>query len=207
MKHIYIESPFIGIGKTTLVQNILKSFPNLDIYLIPEPLNTLYLFKLYSEISSPSIPNFCTLFENWVCLDRMLTYYSAPKADVYIFDRSALAILAFTKIMVKNKLISLKEFEKLRKNIHEYMHHTLKDKDVLYISLTTSYENILKRISKRGRKGENTITKEYLNLLQYYYSHYVDTYFSQRKIRKIEYNWDTFKTPKELPELVSFLYD
>jgi deoxyadenosine/deoxycytidine kinase len=206
MKNLYIESPFIGIGKTTLIKNIMTTFPTLDIELIPEPLNTKYLYKLYQELNSPKITNFCYMFENWIFCDRFLTYYTAPKKDIYIFDRSALAILAFSQTLVNNKSISLKAFNHLKKQIYMYMEETIKGNRCLYVNLTATYPTILQRINTRKRKGENLVSEKYLQEIQTQYEKYVDSFFIVKGIKKIEYNWETFQHPHQLQEVIAFLH-
>jgi len=163
-RHIAVEGP-IGVGKTSLVTMLAKRFRGTKILEDADNpfLDDFYkdrrgaafrteLFFLLSRFDQQKHLSQRDLFTELILVD-----YSFPKSKIF-----AHLTLEDSELMIYNRLYDL-------------LHETVPKPD-LVIYLQGNLDTLLKRIKKRGRAYEKSISPQYLQELSEAYSHYFYRY-------------------------------
>jgi deoxyadenosine/deoxycytidine kinase len=163
-RHIAVEGP-IGVGKTSLVNLLAKRFRGTKVLEDAENpfLDDFYkdkrgaafrteLFFLLSRYDQQRAIAQGDLFTELIIAD-----YSFPKSRIFAY-----LTLDDSELMIYNRLYDL-------------LHETVPKPD-LVIYLQGNLDTLLKRIKKRGRAYEKSISPQYLQELSEAYSHYFYRY-------------------------------
>jgi len=164
----------IGVGKSTLLEQLRDSLPEIDVVL--EPVGVWE--KLVSDDGKSLLAHFYEdpkrwgyTFQNCAILTRILETRKAiekTKKRVIITERSVLTDLhVFAKMNRDIGNINSLEWELYMKWFDGYSHETPIS---AAIHVTTGVETAVKRISKRARVGESNIPIDYLNKLDKYHN-------------------------------------
>jgi deoxyguanosine kinase len=189
-RHIAIEGP-IGAGKTSLVNLLAKRFRGTKILEdVDNPfLDDFYkdkrgaafrtqLFFLLSRYDQQRAITQRDLFTELVLAD-----YSFPKDKIFAY-----LTLDDSELMIYNRLYDL-------------LYETVPRPD-LVIYLQASMETLLKRIKKRGRAYEKSISSSYLQEVSEAYSHYFYRYDETPLLVVNTNDIDFVHTPEHFDALV-----
>lgn len=151
----------IGSGKSQLMENLGRSFPNLLV--TPEPI---------SDWTSATNNQLKNLYDNpwqhtFAFQQEVLRHYRTLK-EVNIQERSAISSYYVFGAYARSKgYVTSEEFDILRKQLHLTLQETKKPTAIFY--LRAGVDTLLRRIKLRGRPEEAAITQEYLGGINYYY--------------------------------------
>ena len=171
---IYIEGG-IGVGKTTIINKYIEEHIQIKgvVHKIEEPIeewtgnnfkNINMLDEMYLDKTK------LALFQNYILNSHFLNMVKQiflNKADIYIVERSIYSCrFVFTEMFYQNGDINNFEMVILNKQFEVFNNfNSLPD----YIfNIVCDSKICIKRIQKRGRKGEEQITLDYLLKLRYY---------------------------------------
>jgi len=188
IRYISIEGN-IGAGKSTLFENIQQYIRqynmNTDnhIVFIREPVdiwekvteNNKTILELFYE--NPKV--YASMFQTMVLASQIKliqeTVQSNPQCKTIISERSLESgHYLFTKMLVDDGFMRPIEYQIYKLLFETQMHETLKQNGVSGMADTILYLDIeptvcSQRIKKRSRKGEESITLEYLQKCEVYY--------------------------------------
>jgi deoxyguanosine kinase len=163
-RHVAIEGP-IGVGKTSLVNLLAKRFRGTQVL---EDVDNPFLDDFYKDKRGAAFR--CQLFfllsrydqqrgiaQRDLFTELVLADYSFPKDKIFAY-----LTLDDSELLIYNRLFDL---------LHESV-----PKPDLVIYLQGSLETLLKRIRKRGRNYEKSISSSYLQELSDAYAHYFYRY-------------------------------
>jgi deoxyadenosine/deoxycytidine kinase len=178
MKNIVITGN-IGAGKSTLVNKISGILPNSLI--LEEPvgenpyLNDFYSkLKLFSENNKSNANDMSKisltmqLFLHYYRLTQQFQIKNLICYDYIIQDRYLYDQLVFSQVMLKQGIISLKDFNLFR-DIFDATYNITKEIDIL-IYLKVSPHILMNRIAERNRECEKDITLDYITELNKKYN-------------------------------------
>lgn len=160
----------IGAGKTTLLQK-LKDIRNVKI--IEEPVNIWEQFhsgnKNILQHFYEDTKRWAYTFQNAAILTRILHVEKVikenPGYDFYVTERSILTDKnVFAKMLHEDELLNDMEMQLYNMWFDNYG-NTLRVSGILW--LDTNVSTCVERIKKRGRSGEENISREYLEKLHY----------------------------------------
>jgi len=192
--NIVIESPGIGVGKTTLCQFLAKNLNSA--ILVEELVDKRVLKALYGELAIDSKASDILLkSEIYFFFSRVVQAVLCDFDDnkVRIFDRSVISSLAFSYNLYKKGNISEKGFNYLEDVFSKLdeLNFFTEDNTIVY-NLNLSMVEQLLRIKERGRLSEKSITAGYLESVEKAYNIYVWNYFEKRGISIEKFNWSNF---------------
>ncbi len=163
-KHIAVEGP-IGVGKTSLVTLLAKRFRGTKIL---EDVDNPFLDDFYKDKRGAAFR--CQLFfllsrydqqrqvaQGDLFTELILADYTFPKDKIFAY-----LTLDDSELMIYNRLYDL-----LYENV---------PKPDLVIYLQAGIDTLLRRIKRRGRTYEKSISPQYLQELSEAYSHYFYRY-------------------------------
>lgn len=163
-RHIAIEGP-IGVGKTSLVDLLAKRFRGTKIL---EDVDNPFLADFYKDKRGAAFR--CQLFfllsrydqqrklsQRDLFTELVLSDYSFPKDKIFAY-----LTLEDSELLIYNRLYDL-------------LAESLPKPD-LVIYLQASIDTLMKRIRRRGRDYEKTISPPYLKEVSEAYSHYFYRY-------------------------------
>lgn len=169
MVKIYIIEGNIGAGKTTFLKRIEKKIPNCQV--IYEPVS---VWQQYTDKEGKNIleyfymdpKRYAYTFQNIAFLSRIQMLKTIDKSKDFIFiERSIFSdINVFAKNCYETGLMSEIEW-RLYKDFFKWSTSHLEKIDPIFIYLNCSAETAMKRIRKRNRDEEKTITLTYLQQL------------------------------------------
>ena len=163
-RHIAIEGP-IGVGKTSLTNLLAKQFRGTK---VSEDVDNPFLDDFYKDKRGAAFR--CQLF-------FLLSRYDQQRAIAQrdLFTELILSDYTFPKDKIFAYL-TLDDSELLSYNkLYELLYETV-PKPELVIYLQGSLDTLLKRIKKRGRAYEKSISPSYLQELNEAYAHYFYRY-------------------------------
>jgi deoxyguanosine kinase len=189
-RHIAVEGP-IGVGKKSLVNLLAKRFRGTKII---EDVDNPFVDDFYKDKRGAAFR--CQLF---FLLSRYDQQRSISQRDLftelivanYAFPRDkifAYMTLEDSELMIYNRL-----YEMLRESV---------PKPDLVIYLQASLDTLLKRVKKRGRAYEKSISPDYLKELSEAYSHYFYRYDETPLLVVNTNEIDFVNTPEHFDQLI-----
>lgn len=163
-RHIAIEGP-IGVGKTSLVNMLAKRFRGTKIL---EDAENPFLGEFYKDKRGAAFR--CQLF---FLLSRHDQQKQIAQRDLF----TELVLSDYT--FAKDKIFAYLTLEDSELMIYNRLYEVLEPsvpKPDLVIYLQANLDTLLKRIRKRGRDYEKTISPPYLQELSEAYAHYFYRY-------------------------------
>lgn len=165
-KKIFSIEGNIGAGKTTIIQ-MLKNMYN-NAILVEEPV------EQWTNISGNNllkkkiedIPRWGYSFESYVLVTKMneLIKSADSEKDIILIERCMLTDKAFFDVNVENGLTTPME-EAMFNHFYDFLNNFVYPKLCGIIYISTPSQKCVERIKKRARKGESTISIDYLNQL------------------------------------------
>src|ERR1051325_733238 len=163
-RHVAVEGP-IGVGKTTLTGMLAKRFRGTKIL---EDADNPFLDDFYKDKRGAAFRTELffllsrydqqrTLTQQDLFTQLIIADYSFPKSKIFAY-----LTLDDSELMIYNRL-------------YELLYETVPKPD-LVIYLQGNLDTLLKRIKKRGRAYEKSISPQYLQELSEAYSHYFYRY-------------------------------
>src|SRR5436190_18183009 len=163
-KHVAVEGP-IGVGKTSLSTLLAKRFRGTKIL---EDVDNTFLDDFYKDKRGAAFRT-----ELFFVLSRYDQQREISQRD--LFTELVIADYTFPKSKIFAHL-TLDDSELMIFNrLYELLHETVPKPD-LVIYLQAGIDTLLKRIKKRGRAYEKSISPQYLQELSEAYSHYFYRY-------------------------------
>jgi deoxyadenosine/deoxycytidine kinase len=189
-KHIAVEGP-IGVGKTSLVNLLAQRFRGTKVLADSD---NPFLDDFYKDRRGAAFR--CQLF-------FLLSRYDQQRA---IAQRDLFTELILSDYMFpKDKIfayLTLEDSELLIYNrLYELLHETVPKPD-LVIYLQGNLDTLLRRIKKRGRAYEKTISPQYLQELSEAYSHFFYRYDETPLLVVNTNEIDFVNTPAHFDQLV-----
>ncbi|MBK5259148.1 MAG: deoxynucleoside kinase [Thermoanaerobaculia bacterium] len=189
-RHIAIEGP-IGVGKTSLTNLLAKRFrgtkvlsdvenPFLDDF-YKDKRGAAFRTELYFLLSRYDQQR--GLSQRDLFTELVITDYTFPKSRIFAY-----LTLDDSELMIYNKLYDL-------------LWETV-PRPELVIYLQGSLDTLLKRIKKRGRAYEKSISSSYLHELSEAYSHYFYRYDETPLLVVSTNDIDFVNTPEHFEQLV-----
>jgi deoxyguanosine kinase len=189
-QHIAVEGP-IGVGKTSLVTQLAKRFRGTKIL---EDVDNPFLDDFYKDKRGAAFR--CQLF---FLLSRHDQQRSIAQGD--LFTELLLADYTFPK----DKLfayLTLDDSELMIYNrLYDLLYETVPKPD-LVIYLQGNLDTLLRRIKRRGRAYEKSISPQYLQELSEAYSHYFYRYEETPLLVVNTNDIDFVNTPAHFDQLV-----
>jgi deoxyguanosine kinase len=189
-RHIAVEGP-IGAGKTSLVNLLAKRFRGTKIL---EDVDNPFLAEFYKDKRGAAFR--CQLFfllsrydqqrtigQRDLFTELILADYSFPKDKIFAY-----MTLEDSELMIYNRL-----YEMLRESV---------PKPDLVIYLQASLDTLTKRVKKRGRAYEKSISQDYLKELSEAYSHYFYRYDETPLLVVNTNEIDFVNTPEHFDQLI-----
>ena len=189
-RHIAVEGP-IGVGKTSLVNLLANRFRGTRIL---EDVDNPFLDEFYKDKRGAAFR--CQLFfllsrydqqrsmaQRDLFTELVLSDYSFPKDKIFAY-----LTLEDSELLVYNKLYDL-----LKETV---------PKPELVIYLQGNLDTLLRRIKKRGRSYEKSISPQYLQELSEAYSHYFYRYDETPLLVVNTNEIDFVNTPEHFEQLV-----
>jgi deoxyguanosine kinase len=189
-RHIAIEGP-IGVGKTSLVNLLAQRFRGTKVLADSD---NPFLDDFYKDRRGAAFR--CQLF-------FLLSRYDQQRAIAQrdLFTELILADYMFPKDKIFAYL-TLEDSELLIYNrLYELLYETVPKPD-LVIYLQGNIDTLLRRIKKRGRAYEKTISPQYLQELSEAYSHFFYRYDETPLLVVNASEIDFVNTPAHFDELV-----
>jgi len=189
-RHIAVEGP-IGVGKTSLVDLLAKKFKGTKVL---EDVQNPFLDDFYKDKRGAAFR--CQLF-------FLLSRYDQQRAIAQrdLFSELVLADYSFPK----DKIFAYLTLDDSELMIYNRMYELLAEtvpKPELVIYLQANIDTLLKRIKKRGRSYERTISPTYLQELNDAYSHYFYRYDETPLLVVNTNEIDFVHTPEHFESLV-----
>jgi deoxyguanosine kinase len=189
-RHIAIEGP-IGAGKTSLVNLLAKRFRGTKIL---EDVDNPFLDDFYKDKRGAAFRTQLffllsrydqqrAIAQRDLFTELVLADYSFPKDKIFAY-----LTLDDSELMIYNRLYDL-------------LYETVPRPD-LVIYLQASMETLLKRIKKRGRAYEKSISSSYLQEVSEAYSHYFYRYDETPLLVVNTNDIDFVHTPEHFDALV-----
>jgi deoxyadenosine/deoxycytidine kinase len=189
-RHIAVEGP-IGVGKTSLVNLLAKRFRGTKIL---EDVDNPFLAEFYKDKRGAAFR--CQLFfllsrydqqrsisQRDLFTELILSDYSFPKDKIFAY-----LTLEDSELMIYNRL-----YEMLRESV---------PKPDLVIYLQASLDTLIKRVKKRGKAYEKSISQEYLKEISEAYSHYFYRYDETPLLVVNTNEIDFVNTPEHFDQLI-----
>ena len=189
-RHIAVEGP-IGVGKTSLVNLLAKQFRGTKVL---EDVDNPFLAEFYKDKRGAAFR--CQLFfllsrydqqraisQRDLFTELILADYSFPKDKIFAY-----LTLEDSELMIYNRL-----YEMLRESV---------PKPDLVIYLQASLDTLLRRVKKRGRAYEKSISQDYLKELSEAYSHYFYRYDETPLLVVNTNEIDFVNTPEHFDQLI-----
>jgi deoxyadenosine/deoxycytidine kinase len=189
-QHIAVEGP-IGVGKTSLVTLLAKRFRGTKIL---EDVDNPFLDDFYKDKRGAAFR--CQLFfllsrydqqrsiaQGDLFTELLLTDYTFPKDKLFAY-----LTLDDSELMIYNRLYDL-------------LYETVPKAD-LVIYLQGNLDTLLRRIKRRGRAYEKSISPQYLQELSEAYSHYFYRYEETPLLVVNTNDIDFVNTPAHFDQLV-----
>ena len=189
-RHIAIEGP-IGVGKTSLVNLLANRFRGTKVL---EDADNPFLDDFYKDRRGAAFR--CQLF---FLLSRYDQQRSIAQAD--LFTQMILAEYTFAK----DKIFAYLTLDDSELMIYNRMYDLLNEtvpKPDLVIYLQANLDTLLRRIKKRGRAYEKSISPQYLQELSEAYSHYFYRYDETPLLVVNTNEIDFVNTPAHFDQLV-----
>ncbi len=189
-RHIAVEGP-IGVGKTSLVTLLAQRFRGTKVL---EDVDNPFLAEFYKDKRGAAFR--CQLF-------FLLSRYDQQRniAQTDLFTPLILADYTFPKDKIFAYL-TLDDSELLIYNrLYDLLYETVPRPD-LVIHLQAGIDTLLKRIKKRGRAYEKSISSSYLQELGEAYSHYFYRYDETPLLVVNTNDIDFVNTPEHFEQLV-----
>lgn len=176
---IFVEGN-IGSGKTTALRKLKENIPNLvtdtfDIIVIEESVdkwnNRLKWFYEHMDVAAKEFE----LFVASIRIDNLLKIlHNIPSNEkiIYVFIERSLWIQKYAFLRLHNETMNTKDLNEIKNKIGDMLSE-LYGYNRIYLYLRTESEICFNRIQKRGRKGEETITLNFLRLLEKYHDDYL----------------------------------
>ncbi len=167
LRHVAVDGP-IGVGKTSLVEMLARRFHGT---------------KILEDVDNPFLPDFYKKKKGAAFQTQLfflLSRYQQQQeiAQIDLFANLVVADYHFPK----DKIFACLNLDDSELLIYERLYTLLSEsvrKPDLVIFLQASLENCLKRIKKKARPLEKSVTPEYLAQLieayNYYFYHYDET--------------------------------
>jgi deoxyadenosine/deoxycytidine kinase len=163
-RHIAVEGP-IGVGKTSLVKLLAKRFRGTKVL---EDADNPFLDDFYKDKRGAAFRTELffllsrydqqrTIAQGDLFTELIIADYSFPKSRIFAY-----LTLEDSELMIYNRLYDL-------------LHETVPKPDLI-IYLQGNLDTLLRRIKKRGRAYERSISPQYLQELSEAYSHYFYRY-------------------------------
>ena len=189
-KHIAVEGP-IGVGKTSLVTLLAKRFRGTKIL---EDVDNPFLDDFYKDKRGAAFRTELffllsrydqqrQLSQRDLFTELVITDYTVPKSKIFAF-----LTLDDSELMIYNRLYDL-------------LSETVPKPD-LVIYLQAGIDTLLRRIKKRGRAYEKSISPQYLQELSEAYSHYFYRYDETPLLVVNTNEIDFVNTPRHFDQLV-----
>ena len=189
-RHVAIEGP-IGVGKTSLVNLLANRFRGTKLL---EDADNPFLDDFYNDKRGAAFR--CQLF---FLLSRYDQQRSIAQQD--LFTPLILADYTFPKDKIFAYL-TLEDSElKIYNRMYDLLYETVPKPD-LDIYLQANLDTLLKRVKKRGRAYEKSISPQYLQELSEAYSHYVYRYDETPLLVVNTNEIDFVNTPAHFDQLV-----
>jgi len=189
-KHVAIEGP-IGVGKTSLAALLAKRFRGTKIL---EDVDNPFLDDFYKDKRGAAFRT--ELFfllsrydqqrqvaQRDLFSDLIIADYTFPKSKIFAY-----LTLDDSELMIYNRLFDL-------------LHETVPKPD-LVLYLQANLDTLLRRIKKRGRAYEKSISPQYLQELSEAYSHYFYRYDETPLLVVNTNDIDFVSTPAHFDQLV-----
>src|ERR1700736_2460470 len=189
-RHIAVEGP-IGVGKTSLVTLLAKRFRGTKIL---EDVDNPFLEDFYKDKRGAAFRT-----ELFFVLSRYDQQRQVAQRD--LFTELVIADYTFPKSKIFAYL-TLDDSELMIFNrLYELLYETVPRPD-LVIYLQAGIDTLLKRIKKRGRAYEKSISPQYLQELSEAYSHYFYRYDETPLLVVNTNEIDFVNTPAHFEQLV-----
>jgi len=190
LHHIAIDGP-IGVGKTSLVELLAKRFQGV---------------KVLEDIDNPFLPDFYknrkgAAFQTQLFF--LLSRYQQQREIAQIDLFSGLVVADYT--FPKDKIFACLNLDDSELLIYDKLYNLLSEsvpKPDLVIYLQASLDTLLRRIKKRGRAYEKSISPQYLQELSEAYSHYFYRYDETPLLVVNTNDIDFVNTPEHFDQLV-----
>lgn len=189
-RHIAVEGP-IGVGKTSLVNLLARRFRGTKVL---EDVDNPFLDEFYKDKRGAAFR--CQLF---FLLSRHDQQRNISQRD--LFTELVLADYTFPKDKIF-AYMTLEDSELLIYNrLYDLLVETVPKPD-LVIYLQANIDTLVKRIKKRGRGYEKSISSSYLQELSEAYSHYFYRYDETPLLVVNTNDIDFVNTPEHFEQLV-----
>jgi deoxyguanosine kinase len=189
-RHIAVEGP-IGVGKTSLVTLLAKRFRGTKIL---EDADNPFLDDFYKDRRGAAFRT-----ELFFLLSRYDQQRQLSQGD--LFTELALVDYSFPKSKIFAHL-TLEDSELMIYNrLYDLLHEGVPKPDLL-IYLQGNLDTLLKRIKKRGRAYEKSISPQYLQELSEAYSHYFYRYDETPLLVVNTNEIDFVNTPEHFDQLI-----
>ena len=189
-RHVAVEGP-IGVGKTSLTGLLAKRFRGTKIL---EDADNPFLDDFYKDKRGAAFRTELffllsrydqqrTLTQQDLFTQLIIADYSFPKSKIFAY-----LTLEDSELMIYNRL-------------YELLYETV-PKPELVIYLQGNLDTLLKRIKKRGRAYERSISPQYLQELSEAYSHYFYRYDETPLLVVNTNEIDFVNTPEHFDQLI-----
>ena len=189
-RHIAVEGP-IGVGKTSLVNLLAKRFRGTKVL---EDADNPFLDDFYKDKRGAAFRTELffllsrydqqrTIGQRDLFTELILADYSFPKDKIFAY-----MTLEDSELMIYNRL-----YEMLRESV---------PRPDLVIYLQASLDTLLRRVKKRGRAYEKSISPQYLQELSEAYSHYFYRYDETPLLVVNTNEIDFVNTPEHFDQLI-----
>jgi len=199
---VVVVDGIIGAGKTFFINALIHTLKEggINATFITEPVDIWEKNgRLKDFYENPSRRAY--QFQTRVLLDRIKGIkkgVSENNCDVYILERSIYTDLVFMKNLFDDNIVDTSEYEDYLELWEEWEKH-MPITPSLFIYLEVDIDIAMKRIKKRKRNGEGTISKKYLEGLKKSYEFFigntVNTGKSVVKVNRVDANID-FSIPE-----------
>lgn len=176
----------IGSGKSTFCNYIRENFTeynlkdNRKIYFLDEPVSDWEGIKnsegnlLENFYKYPDKYGFCLQMAAYI--SRLVKLKEILKViesnDIIIMERSVFSdYMIFARMLYETNKINEIEYQVYKKWFYYFIEGV---PDIIFIYIKTDFENCYNRVIKRGRKGENNISKEYLQTCEKYHEQWLN---------------------------------
>jgi deoxyadenosine/deoxycytidine kinase len=189
-RHIAIEGP-IGVGKTSLTNLLAKRFRGTKVL---EDADNPFLDDFYKDKRGAALRT-----ELFFLLSRHDQQRKVAQRDLF----TELVIADYT--FAKSKIFAHLTLDDSELMIYNRLYEMLREsvpKPDLVIYLQASLDTLLKRVKKRGRAYEKSISPQYLQELSEAYSHYFYRYDETPLLVVNTNEIDFVNTPEHFDQLI-----